>query len=154
MRIVALTEVELPLLRKCVKSCVEEQGEERMAGVLDIGAYEEFWRVAFTRGAGIFVVLNDNNDVVGGLGGTVYNDVHTDKKHALVVFWYMSPAIRGFHGGLYSARLWRKFEAWAREQGAVCINSAYRERTMPPRVQGFYERSGFKPLETIYRKLL
>ena len=67
-------------------------------------------------------------------------------RMAAEAFWWMSPECRG---GTTGVRLLRQAEDWARQQGVPYLHMV----APNSRVAKFYERLGYRPLETHYYKV-
>ncbi len=73
------------------------------------------------------------------------------QKVAQELFWWVDPGRRGAGAGI---ELLRGIEAWAREQGAVSLTMVCLDAVDGDRVAKLYERSGYRPLERNFVKVL
>lgn len=65
--------------------------------------------------------------------------------------WWVSPRRRVGSNGV---KLLHKLENLARDAGVKYWNMAYLESSMPARIEGLYQRLGYKKTETAYQKIL
>lgn len=80
---------------------------------------------------------------VGMIALTAYAHPMSGERIATEVCWWVEPSHRGI--GL---RLYRAGEAWSRAHGAAVFQMI----APSPEVARFYERVGFKAIETTYQK--
>lgn len=81
--------------------------------------------------------------VVGMIALHAYQHPMSGERMATEVCWWVEPRHRGI-----GVRLYRLAEAWSREQGATVFQMI----APSPDVARFYERVGFKAIETTYQK--
>ena len=91
-------------------------------------------------------VTKREGKIVGAICGMLYPDVFTGDLIAVENFWFVTKDCRGTDG----LRLLGEFEAWAKENGAKRIVVAHMANIHPESMSAFYERRGFKALETNY----
>lgn len=85
------------------------------------------------------------------LGALFVNDLFTNDFRAFVVFWFADPAVRGT---ALPGRLFRLFEAAARDAGCVDIQSAAHQSFQPVSRKLGYLKHGFHMSETVFCKTL
>jgi len=104
-------------------------------------------------------VATDNQRVEGVMGGIAYPDLYTGAKCALETFWYVMPEQRS---GSLIIRLLNEFERWATEENCQRIHiscltgwlSKKSNSSTAEQIAKFFERLGYKPIETLYIKTL
>lgn len=138
-------------IKECAIACCAEHGEERTGGPLDWQHYYEtlVGLLADGRGA-MWLYSDDDGKIVAGLCGARYIDPLTGLMRASRIFIYVLPTHRGTVNIL---RLFRLYEAWAREEGCQVVTMSVLD-TMPPSTASVYERLGYVEQETIYLKRL
>jgi GNAT superfamily N-acetyltransferase len=148
MRIVRAQLQDVPRIMECARQFTAILPD----CTLDEAHYGNLWRRVIEAGAGaIFLLETDEGGVAGGIGGICTPDILTGQLVAVELFWYVQPEHRH---GLFPVRLLREYERWASGQGCVHVSMIYMEASMPERMKEFYERSGYRLLETVYRKRL
>lgn len=85
--------------------------------------------------------------VVGMIGLMTYRQPMSGALVATEIVWWMEPEARGAKAAIH---LLNKGETWAREQGAT----KFQMIAPTDHVGHFYERMGFKKLETHYQRIL
>jgi GNAT superfamily N-acetyltransferase len=96
-------------------------------------------------------VAEVGGDVVGAIGGVQFPHLFNGKPSVMESFWYVHPDHRH---GLIAMRLLRSLERWAGEIKAQHIIMAHLDTLNPERIGEFYEKQGYKRLETHYAKAL
>ena len=91
--------------------------------------------------------LTDGETVVGMIGGMAYPEPYSGDLVAQEFFWYVRDGHRG--GGI---RLYRAFEAWAREKQCLEIRMGHLSDSMPEKLKRVYVALGFREVETNYSK--
>jgi len=92
------------------------------------------------------LLVSDRDRVDGMIGMYTYDHPLSGTRMAAEAFWWMSPECRG---GTTGVRLLRQAEDWARQQGVPYLHMV----APNSRVAKFYERLGYRPLETHYYKV-
>lgn len=109
----------------------------------------EVWKNLMDLGAGAIFAADSDGEIVGAIGGLAHREIYGDRIIAEEFFWFVRPEFRGA-----GVRLYRRFEQWAREQGAREIQMVHLFDSMPEKVAKFYLHSGFEPVEMRYVKAL
>lgn len=112
--------------------------------------YFKTWYKMLASEKGVIFILDDDGHCLGGVGGTLATLPLTGKTVALEMFWYILPEYRGTGG----VRLLKRFEEWAREQGCDEVVMILLECSMADKLDKFYQRIGYAPMERSYRKEL
>jgi GNAT superfamily N-acetyltransferase len=115
----------------------------------DIGRFCELWTELLGRDHGVIFVAEDQGLITGAIAGMIHRDIYGEALIAEEFFWFVRPETRGA-----GVRLYRAFEAWARERGAVSLQMVHLLDSMPAKVGAFYERLGFRAAEIRYTKTL
>jgi GNAT superfamily N-acetyltransferase len=119
---------------------------------LNAAHYGDVWRGFLNADIGaIFLLEDDNGNVVGGIGGVRHPDLLTGRVMAVEMFWYVREAHRM---GMWPVRLLVEYERWAKSVGCYDVAMIHMECSMPERLKEFYTRRGYRLFETIYRKVL
>lgn len=118
-------------------------------GQFDIERFTQVWTNLLQMGMGVIFLMESDGQICGAIGGMVHQDLYGHELIAEEFFWFIESDARG--AGI---RLYREFENWAREQGADSIQMVHLLDLMPEKVEAFYRRAGFTPIETRYSKKL
>lgn len=94
---------------------------------------------------GLLLVVEQGGDVIGMLAAAVTLHPLSGDLVANEIAWWIEEAARGSRAAL---QLLRRYEQWAREQGATVIQMAAPD----VRTGRFYVRLGFAPVETLYQR--
>lgn len=137
---------DLPELAACAR---DFYAASRFLHTFDMARFEAVWTTLLASGTGVVLGLREDGEVVGTIGGVVYAEPYSGDLIATEFFWFVRPGRRG--GGM---RLYRAFEAWAREQNCTQIRMGHLSDSMPQKVKRVYERLGFEEVETNYAKPL
>jgi GNAT superfamily N-acetyltransferase len=62
------------------------------------------------------------------------------------IFWYVRKGYRGRYG----IDLIEEYEQWAKQKGCKRIRMIHLVDLMPDKLKRFYERRGYKEIETVY----
>lgn len=100
-----------------------------------------------TNGNGHMFVMEENGEMIGGLGCVVGDDLHYPRKIAIETYWFMHPDHRG-----YGIKLLRHFEAWAKEHGCGYTAMVHLVDSMPDSLEALYARRGYTLIEKHYLK--
>jgi GNAT superfamily N-acetyltransferase len=98
----------------------------------------------------MFLIEDDLQEVVAGIGGATYPALLTGLDRCSQLFIYVRPDHRG---KVSIRRLMRELEVWAVENKADDILMPLLD-SMPIAAREVYERMGYRPLQTEYRKSL
>ena len=107
--------------------------------------FKQTWQTIVENG--VIFLLEDNGEIIGGLGGIAYNDILNNRLKASELFWFVNPANRG--GGL---RLLEEFEMWAKDLGCDCVEVAFIRDSMPEKMRGIYSKRGYREAEVYLLK--
>ncbi len=108
-------------------------------------AYENL----MSSGASIFFVLEDDGEMIGGLGAIKYPDLHSGELTAVETFWFVDPQHRGKGLMLLDA-----FEKWARRQGCKKAAMIHLSDSYPEVLERLYKRRGYKLVEKHFVRCL
>lgn len=95
-----------------------------------------------TMGASTFVMLDDGKPI-GLIAGQVVSQIMSNKKVYQEFIWYVDKDHRS-HG----AKLLIHLENWCAENDIDQIVMAFMHNSQPDRLMKFYERMGYRPMET------
>lgn len=113
------------------------------AQYLDIGA------LLISNPSGVLLVRDlGGGELVGMLGGSIFDHPLSGERTAGELFWYSPPKYRGVTG----VRLLKAFEAWARERGAAYIQMV--QPVWANRVGELYAALGYQKLEVAWTRHL
>lgn len=121
--------------------------ETKLPGKFIPECFVSSWEKILDSGNGILIVAENAGEIVGGLGGLVYQDVNDGELTATEMFWYVHPEFRG--AGL---ALFKQFEARAIACGAKRLLMVHLHTSMAESLSSFYGRNGYRPVETHYVK--
>jgi GNAT superfamily N-acetyltransferase len=145
MRLFRATEDDVPRIMDCAREFCALLGQK-----LNEAHYETVWRLKLRGDLGAIFLLEDDGDIVGGIGAIKAQDMLSADWYAIEAFWYVKPEHRG---GLWSVRLMKRFEEWGfGEARCAEVAMVHMEQSMPAQLKAFYERSGYVLDETVYRK--
>lgn len=148
MRIVQATIEDVPRIMACAREFTSVIPD----CPLNVSHYGDVWRGLLRSDlAAIFLLEDDSENVVGGIGGVTNPDLLTGRKMAVELFWYVKESHRG---GTWPVRLLASYERWAKNQGCYDVAMIHMECSMPERLKEFYTRRGYQLFETMYRKSL
>lgn len=138
---------EVPLMVSAAKMFAEEG---KLPGGLKADIFVSNWHRLITSGIGIvFGMFGTDGALHGALGAVRYPDPFNGDQCAVENFWFIVPQHRG-RGGL----LLREFERWATSQGCKRISMVHLQLLQPEELKGFYERMGYRHIESAYLKEL
>ncbi len=98
-------------------------------------------------GIAVFLILEDQGEMIGGLGALKYPDIHNGKMTACETFWFVDPAHRGKGLELLAA-----FEEWGRQQGCQQLAMIHLEDSYPAILERLYRINGYHLVEKHYIK--
>lgn len=107
--------------------------------ILDENTIDEF---EANCGESTFIMLKEGV-IIGALAGSVVFNPQFGQLIYQELVWYVDEKHRG--EGL---RLLKHLEEWCKETGVKKIIMAFMHNSMPDRLYEFYQRKGYKPLET------
>lgn len=108
------------------------------------------WKMLLEQKIGaLFKLTNDEEQTIGLLGAVLVPDLFDNKVVASEAFWFVHPDHRGSMGPV---RLFKTFETWAKDVGAERILTAHLSTATAGKMGEFYEKQGYSPVETLYRK--
>lgn len=102
------------------------------------------WTNFINNGIGVIWILNDFD---GCLGAIKYPDANNGELIATELFWFVSLNKRR-----EGTKLLTEFEKWAKNEGCKRIIMGYLKDLMPDKVERFYEKMGYRAMETNYIK--
>lgn len=100
-------------------------------------------------GSATLFVLENNGEMIGGLGCVKNRDVNDGALIAVELYWFVHPDHRG-HG----LKLLNHFESWATAQKCKRVLMMHLSDSMPETLRSLYERMGFVEVERTYMKEL
>lgn len=113
----------------------------------DPGVWMRNWVSLLDANMGAIFGLVKADKIVGVLGAIKIPDINSGDLTAGELFWFVDQSHRGRGLTLFNA-----FEKWAREEGCAYVTMAHLEGLMSEKLQRFYERRGYVPIETNYLK--
>jgi GNAT superfamily N-acetyltransferase len=114
-----------------------------------LAKFREIWTKFLELEAGVIFAADSDGEITGAIGGLVHPEIYGERIIAEEFFWFIREGFRG-----EGVRLYRRFEQWARERGAVEIQMVHLFDSMPEKLAKFYLHTGFEPVEMRYRKAL
>lgn len=99
---------------------------------------------------GVILVVLQDEAPIGFLAGMVSQPLFSSQRIAMELAWWVEPDQRGTRASLL---VYRAYEDWARRVGCVAIQGAYLPG-FSPGLDKFYERRGYRQVETSYMKEL
>lgn len=100
-------------------------------------------------GTAVFLVLEENDQMIGGLGAIKFPDLHSGEMTAVETFWFVTPESRG--KGLL---LFEAFEKWARREGCKKAAMIHLADSYPEILEKLYKRKGYQLVEKHYVRYL
>ena len=122
--------------------------EGRLPGSFKPEVFKANWVALIRGGFGKIWLLEECK---GGLGVLVTKDINDGDTIITEAFWYVLPELRG---GLLGLRLYCAMEEYAKQVKASRILMIHYHATMDYRLPKFYEKRGYRPIETHYVKEL
>ncbi len=113
--------------------------------------FRKNWTNLINMGIGKMWLLDIGGMVSGGLGALVTDDINDGAKVLTECFWYVVPEHRG---SLQGAKLFYIMEGYAASVGVKRIMMVHYHSTMDYRLPEFYQKNGYRPIETHYVKEL
>ena len=103
------------------------------------------WEFIYESNQGVIIVLDDNGEIAGAIGGMAVPDCITGILSATEMFWYTRKQHRG-----QGLRLLSAYEAWAKERGCKKVRMVHLYDLMPDKLRKLYEKRGYREIETTY----
>jgi hypothetical protein len=97
------------------------------------------------QGLGLYILAEENGEVVGGIGGVITPDLLTGDVTANEIFWFCHPEHRGC--GL---RLLNLFEEESTRRGAVRVHMVHLINYCSDRLDRLFERRGYRLVEKAF----
>ena len=126
-----------------IKNLIKDFHEEALKSdgfQLDVEKYYAPW-IALLKDS-VFVAVKDNN-VIGVLGGNIIRHHFSNELVFIEMMWYVRPEHR-----MCGIRLFKYVEEWCRIKGIKKMVMVYTHNIMTEKLNDFYKRMGFRPLET------
>lgn len=123
--------------------------EGKLPGSFRPEFFRKTWGLIFKMGMGAIWKLEIDGKLAGGFGGMIHPDMNDGELVAQEAFWYV---IKEHRGGMQGVRLKHAFEDWAAMKGAKRILMTHLKCSMPEKLKAFYERQGYREMETTYVK--
>ncbi len=143
----SVTVLDLPKLESCAK---EFYASSEFLKGFDLSRFCELWQRILESDTGvIFAVDGNDGQYAGAIGGLMFDEIYSGRKTATELYWFVRDGHRG-HG----LKLYRAFEAWARERGCEEIRMIHLMDSMPEKLNRVYQHLGFRPIETHFAKEL
>ncbi len=139
-----VTEKEIPLLYSLAESFCASSA---FIDPFDRDYFTQVWTALITKEIGVIFLLEEQERVVGMLGGIKYPDLQNGTMTATECFWYVLPEKRGRGMSLLSA-----FEKWADSQGCKKKIMVHLMDSMPEKLKRVYEHKGYRAVEVHYVK--
>lgn len=139
------TEADIPRIMECAREfCIQ------LVWPLNESHYQDTWRGFLQSGQGcIFLLVNDDGQVAGGIGGIKRQELLSGDWMAVELFWYVRPE---FRRGMWPIKLLRAFEQWAVASQCKHISMIAMRNSMPEKMEDFYLRYGYEVIETVYHR--
>lgn len=99
--------------------------------------------------AGVWLALQDRTPV--GIAGALLYPLYFNPAYEVVqeLFWWLNPDARGSGAG---EKLFRSVQDWAIDTGAVAVFMVALDDDRVSKMDKFYRRAGFCPMERTYMK--
>ena len=118
-------------------------------GVFRPGTFLTVMRHSLIEGSGIVIVWERDGKIGAAIGGGVLPCPFTLETIAMEQFFYATPEARG-----HALTLLSQFERAAEKRGAKRILMVHLHNEFGDRIAKWYERRGYKLLESTYQKVL
>lgn len=142
-----LTKAELPKVHKLGAWFF---AEAKRPGNYSPEAFERLWSALFDQGIALFLVAEQDGEVVGAFGAAIHEDYLNSEKTASEMFWVVLPEARGTIG----LKLFNAFEAEAAKRDVSRIMMIHLSNLTPESLRKLYVRRGYREVETVYEKIL
>lgn len=99
--------------------------------------------------AGVWLAVQDDRPV--GIAGALLYPLYFNPAHEVVqeLFWWLNPEARGSGAG---EKLFQSVQDWAKDNGASVIFMVALDDDRVDKMDKFYRRAGFNPMERTYMK--
>ena len=99
--------------------------------------------------AGIWLAIQ--NEVPVGIAGALMYPLYFNPAHEVVqeLFWWLNPEVRGSGAG---EKLFQNMQNWARDNQASAVFMIALDDSRVDKMDRFYKRAGFHPMERTYMK--
>ena len=99
--------------------------------------------------AGVWLALRDAAPV--GIAGTLLYPLYFNPAYEVAqeLFWWLNPEARGSGAG---EKLFQRVQDWAKDIGAVAVFMVALDDDRVNKMDRFYKRAGFQPMERTYMK--
>jgi GNAT superfamily N-acetyltransferase len=141
-----LTVEELPLIYRLGKMFYEEG---KLPGKFDNDVFLKTWTKFLQSGIGRIFGAFQGEEFVGALACMTTPDMYDGQKVAIETFWYVFPEFRG-----QGVRLMKHYENWAKNNGVSRVLMGAIAGLHDEELGSFYERCGYRRLETTYSKTI
>lgn len=147
MRIERAIGVDLPALAKLGPQFFVEG---RLPGKFVAAVFVRNWQMILDQGRGaIWTARDAGGEICGALGALVAPDLNDGELVAQEAFWFVAESARGSVGVL----LFAAWERWAKALGVKRAIMIHLLSSMPQKLQRFYHRRGYRPVEVHYVKV-
>jgi GNAT superfamily N-acetyltransferase len=116
----------------------------------ELDRFVQVWTSLIESGTGVIFATEDHSgEWSGAIGGMIYPDLYSGVLVATEFFWFVREGHRG-----QGIKLYKAFEAWARERECSEIRMVHLMDSMPDKLERFYRHYGYVPAEQLYTKEL
>lgn len=122
--------------------------EGNIFGKLKKDTFISTWTNLISKKIGTIFGLFRDNTLIGMIGGVAFPDPNDGELVVTEMFWYMDKQYRGV-GGI---KLFKAFKKWAKAINAKRVIMVHLTGLMPKKLEQFYKKQGFSPIETHYIK--
>jgi len=140
--------ISIEEVRKVIEFTKQFENESEFLSV-DVDYCTNAYRDMIEKGIATILVLEKEDKLIGSFAFITAPDITNGKKTAIEMFWFVSPESRG--RGLL---LFKEFEKIAKEKRVEQIAMIHMADCQPEKLKRFYERSGYRLLESHYIKEL
>lgn len=125
--------------------------EGGMPGRFDLEVFRKNWTALLSVNMGRIWLLEVDQKACGALGVLITDDINDGARVISEAFWYVVPEMRN---SLHGVRLFNEMERYAESIGAKRVLMIHYHATMDYRLPKFYEKRGYRAIETHYAKEL
>lgn len=99
--------------------------------------------------SGVWLALRDSQPV--GVAGALLYPLYFNPAYEVVqeLFWWLGPEARGCGAG---EKLFQNVQGWAKDKNAVAVFMVALDDDRVSKMDKFYRRAGFSPMERTYMK--
>lgn len=131
-----------------IKSLAEQfYAEGNLPGELDFEIFRGWWEKWLSEGSGIIIAAEDENEILGVIGGLFSNSVTTGDLELNEMFWFMGENARG--KGVGKALLYDFIHA-GKSAAVDGISMVHLNDEVGQGLSEVFKGIGFKPLEVRY----